>query len=86
MTGGTHTAPPRSETARTIARWIVTVAMVGVGITHFTSPEFFLAIMPPWLPWHRPLVYISGVAEIALGLAVLFPATGGTSSSPTSTP
>ena len=53
-------APARSETGRTVARWIVTLAMVGVGVTHFTSPEFFLAIMPPFIPFHHAMVWISG--------------------------
>ena len=29
--------------------------------------------MPPWLPWHLPLVYLSGVAECAGGIGVLIP-------------
>lgn len=41
------------------------------GLNHFRDPAFYLQIMPPWLPWHLPLVWISGVAEVALGLAVL---------------
>ena len=45
------------------------------GVSHFTSPEFFLAIMPPWLPWHLPLVYISGALEIAFALLLLVPRT-----------
>lgn len=28
--------------------------------------------MPPYLPWHLALVYISGVAEIGLGALLLF--------------
>jgi uncharacterized membrane protein len=27
--------------------------------------------MPPWLPWHYPLVYISGAAEIVLGILLI---------------
>ena len=29
--------------------------------------------MPPYLPWHRSLVLISGVAEIVLGAGLLSP-------------
>lgn len=43
------------------------------GTLHFTHPRFYLAIMPPYLPWHRELIYISGAAEIAGGLAALSP-------------
>lgn len=38
---------------------------------HFLRPRFYLAIMPPWLPWHRELVYASGVAEMAGGAGLL---------------
>ena len=27
--------------------------------------------MPPWLPWHYSLIFISGVCEIVLGLMLL---------------
>ncbi|MEH6592952.1 MAG: DoxX family protein [Halioglobus sp.] len=48
--------------------------MVG-GITHFTSPEFFVDIMPPYIGWHLEIVYISGVLEVLGALGVLLPAT-----------
>lgn len=38
---------------------------------HFANAAFFTAIMPPYLPFHLELVYLSGVFEIALGLAIL---------------
>ena len=48
---------------------------VAAGLLHFLRPRFYLAIMPPWLPYHRELVYASGVAEILGGLALLHPRT-----------
>ena len=44
----------------------------GAGINHFIHPSFYLQIMPPWLPWHGGLVFISGVAEILCALLLLF--------------
>ncbi len=38
---------------------------------HFVRPEFYLKIIPPLLPWHLGLVYLSGFFEIALGLLLL---------------
>lgn len=29
--------------------------------------------MPPYLPWHLPLVYLSGIAEIVLGGMLIIP-------------
>jgi uncharacterized membrane protein len=42
------------------------------GVNHFVSPAFYVAIMPPYLPWHLELVYLSGIAEILCGLGLLF--------------
>jgi uncharacterized membrane protein len=53
--------------------WIMAAFYVFAGINHFVSPEFYLPIMPDYLPWHMGLIYVSGVAEIALGIAVLIP-------------
>jgi uncharacterized membrane protein len=30
-------------------------------------------MMPPYLPWHGPLVFLSGVAEVVLGGLMLVP-------------
>lgn len=45
------------------------------GVMHFVSPEAFERIVPPSLPRPRALVYLSGVAEIVLGVGVLCPRT-----------
>jgi uncharacterized membrane protein len=48
---------------------------VFAGVNHFRVPEFYVAIMPPYLPWHLELVYLSGVAEIMCGIGLLIPRT-----------
>lgn len=48
--------------------------MVG-GVTHFTSPEFFVNIMPPYVGWHLEIVYISGILEILGAVGILVPKT-----------
>ena len=45
------------------------------GVNHFLNPDFYVRIMPPYLPWHLELVYLSGVAEIVCGVGLLFPKT-----------
>jgi uncharacterized membrane protein len=42
------------------------------GANHFFNTPFYVSIMPPYLPWHLALVYISGLAEIGLGVLLLF--------------
>jgi uncharacterized membrane protein len=60
---------------RTFLRWLLGVFFVVAGIGHFVAPRFYLAIMPPALPWPLALIYVSGVAEILGGLGVLIPTT-----------
>jgi len=55
--------------------WLLSIAMVAVGVGHFTNPEPFIRIVPAYLPAPAALVYISGAAEIAGGVGVLLPRT-----------
>lgn len=55
--------------------YLMAAIYVGAGVLHFVSPKFYLRIMPPYLPAHHLLVALSGVAEIVVGLGLLFPAT-----------
>ena len=45
---------------------------VWVGIQHFLDPEWFVQIMPPYLPLHYEAVYLSGFFEILFGVMLLF--------------
>lgn len=54
-----------------VLRWLLAALMVAAGANHFRDPQFYLAIMPPWLPWSAALVAISGACEIAGGLGIL---------------
>src|ERR1017187_7894845 len=63
----------RMTTIRTISKYLLAIFMVGAGAMHFINPDFYLQIMPPYLPLHLELVYLSGFCEIGLGLLLLFP-------------
>jgi len=54
---------------------VMALFYVCAGVVHFVSPEFYVEIMPPLLPWPAALVFLSGVAEVVLGVAVLVPRT-----------
>jgi uncharacterized membrane protein len=41
------------------------------GIMHFVRPAAFARIIPPYLSWKYPLVYLSGAAEILLAILLL---------------
>ena len=45
---------------------------VYIGVKHFLDPEFFIAIMPKYMPFHYELVLISGFFEIMFGLMLMF--------------
>ena len=44
---------------------------IAAGTMHFVTPKTYESIMPESLPMHREAVLVSGVAEIAGGLAAL---------------
>ena len=58
---------------KTASKYLLAMFMVGAGTMHFIKPDFYVQIMPPYLPLHRELVYLSGLFEIALGLLLLVP-------------
>lgn len=58
-----------------VVRVLFAAFFVVAGVTHFTNRDFFTSIVPPYLPWPEMLVYVSGVAEIVLGVMLLVPAT-----------
>lgn len=45
------------------------------GAMHFVIPRSYEATMPPYLPRRREAVVMSGIAEIAGGVAILHPRT-----------
>ena len=44
-----------------------------VGISHFTDPNWFLQIVPPYLPFKLELIYVSGFFEIIFGFMLILP-------------
>ena len=54
-----------------ITIYLMAFFYIYIGIKHFTDPDYFLAIMPPYLKWHLELVYISGFFEILFGIGLL---------------
>ena len=58
--------------AQTFPRWLLAAFFVAAGLNHFRIPTFYTELMPPYLPWHTQLIYVSGIAEIVLGAGVLF--------------
>ncbi|MBM3689939.1 MAG: hypothetical protein FJW80_09885 [Actinobacteria bacterium] len=55
----------------TVGRVGLAAVLLIAGIGHFLSHDAFLAQVPPWMPLPSAVVYVSGVVEVALGLALL---------------
>ena len=53
---------------------IMSLFYILVGLNHFIDPYWFMQIVPPYLPFHLHLVYISGFFEIVFGIMLLVPA------------
>ena len=49
------------------------IAFIIVGISHFRTPQIFVEIVPPFLPFALFLVYVTGAMEIAGGIGIIYP-------------
>ena len=61
------------ETIGVVLKYLFGMLFLAAGVNHFINTAFYLKIVPPYLPWHLLLVYVSGFAEIALGVLLLIP-------------
>ena len=61
------------ENLKEIFRVILAVALIVLGVLHFTVSEPFVRIMPAQLPYPLELVYISGFCEILGAVGLLVP-------------
>ncbi len=53
----------------------MTVFYIVAGINHFRNPENYYVIIPSYLPNPVLINIISGIAEIVLGILLIFPKT-----------
>ena len=45
--------------------------MMFMGTLHFVADDLFVQVVPPWMPAPMWCVWLSGVAELALGVGLL---------------
>lgn len=58
-----------------LSKYLLAILLIVAGILHFVKPQFYLKIMPSYLPAHHTLVILSGIVEIIGGLLLLFKTT-----------
>lgn len=55
-----------------IIKILLALFITYAGVQHFINPSFFAKVVPPFLAdFTMPIVYISGVIEIVIGLLLL---------------
>ena len=52
-----------------VMRWIY----ISAGLLHFTNTNWFLQIVPPYLPLKLEFIYVSGFFEIIFGCMLILP-------------
>lgn len=58
-----------------ISLYAMSFFYIAAGINHFINPVFYIRIMPSFFPAPALLNQLSGVAEVILGVGILFAAT-----------
>ena len=58
-----------------VSPYLLAGLLAGAGVLHFVRPEFYDAMIPPFLGSPRTWTYASGVVELAVAAAVAVPGT-----------
>ncbi len=57
------------------------IFFIAGGANHFINPEFYLPLIPPYIPFAKTIInFISGFTEILLGIGLIFNTTRKTAS------
>jgi uncharacterized membrane protein len=56
-----------------VVRYLFAIFMMYAGVQHFLKPFFYIPFIPSFLPLSTAIIYISGIAEILLGIMLIIP-------------
>jgi len=62
-----------TKSVRAISTFLVGLLFILAGFNHFINTDFYLDLMPPYIPAHLTMVYVSGFFEVLGGAGVLIP-------------
>jgi uncharacterized membrane protein len=62
-----------STVLRPLALGLMVLLLLSAGTMHFLHPASFVQIVPPFVPFPLTAVYVSGGAELLLGVGLLLP-------------
>ncbi len=54
-----------------IVKFVLAVMMIVAGVLHLIKPAVYLPIIPSFVPFAMPIIYISGMVEIILGVMLM---------------
>ncbi|WP_250630105.1 DoxX family protein [Rhodoflexus caldus] len=60
-----------TDSKRYIARNLLAAFFALAGLNHFVMPEFYLPLIPDYLPFPDRINVMAGVAEVVLGVGLL---------------
>lgn len=58
------------STGKKIGLAVVFLFFLFGGVGHFVATDFFVKIVPPYVPYPREMVWLSGVIELALAFSL----------------
>jgi uncharacterized membrane protein len=61
-----------AERPARLARVMFGASLLPIGLSHFVYTEATVVLVPSWIPGHLVWAYLTGVAHLAAGLALLF--------------
>ena len=61
-----------SQSGVRLAQLLFGFALIPLGLAHFVYLKLTAPLVPAWLPYHTGWAYLTGAAQIAAGLGVLF--------------
>jgi len=51
---------------------ILAIFLLLAAISHFLVPQLFLPAMPPYIPWHHEIIFLTGVLEIFFAIGLIY--------------
>jgi len=56
-----------------VVRVLFALFMIYAGVQHFLKPDFYIPFVPSFLPFTTAIIYVSGFAEILMGIMLIIP-------------
>jgi uncharacterized membrane protein len=63
----------QEKVLKKVALYSTAIFFIAAGARHFIMPEFFMLMMPSYLPVPLTLIYISGLFQIIGGIGLMIP-------------